>query len=73
MSDLIYLMNTLVDNKGQILVPGVMDDVAPVTDEELEIYKNIDFDVESFRNDIGCPQLIHKEDKVRFTFIAAVA
>ena len=34
MADLIYMMNTLVDNKGNILIPGIMDDVAPVADEE---------------------------------------
>ena len=46
MSDLIYLLNTLLDNKGQILIRGIMEDVASVTDEEVETYKNIDFDVE---------------------------
>ena len=63
MSDLIYMMNTLVDNKGKILVPGVMDDVAPVTDEELATYSSIDFDLESYKKDIGCKQLLHS-DKV---------
>lgn len=64
MADLIYMMNTLVNNKGEILVPGIMDDVVPVTDEELAIYTTIDFDVEHFKKDIGCNQLLHKTDKV---------
>lgn len=61
MSDLIYMMNTLVDNKGKILVPGIMDDVAPVTDEELTTYSSIDFDLEGYRKDIGCRQLLHQD------------
>ncbi len=49
MADLIAMMNTLVDEKGNILVEGLSDTVAPVTKEELESYKNIDFDVEDYR------------------------
>lgn len=43
MSDLVALMNSLTDVKGNILVPGIMDDVAPVTPEEEKLYDNIDF------------------------------
>ena len=31
MADLIYMMNTLLDKDGKILVDGLMDEVAPVT------------------------------------------
>ena len=31
MADLMYMMNTLVDKDGKILVEGIQDDVAPVT------------------------------------------
>lgn len=65
MSDLIYLMNSLVDVNGKILVPGIMDDVAAVTKEEQDIYKKIDFDPEDYRKDIGSSQLIHKGDKAQ--------
>jgi hypothetical protein len=64
MADLIYMMNTLVNNRGQILVPGIMADVAPVTDEELATYATIDFDLEHYKKDIGCNHLLHKTDKV---------
>ena len=64
MADLIYMMNTLVDNKGNILIPGIMDDVAPVTDEESATYDSIDFDLDHFKNDIGCQKLMHHNDKV---------
>ena len=46
MADFIYMMNTLVDNKGNILIPGIMDDVAPVADEESATYGSIDFDLD---------------------------
>ena len=64
MADLIYLMNSLVNNKGEILIPGIMKDVAPVTDEELATYESIDFDLEHYKKDIGCNHLLHKTDKV---------
>ena len=31
MIDLVQLMSSLIDSQGKILVPGIMDDVAPVT------------------------------------------
>jgi len=49
MADLIGMMDTLLDAKGNILVEGLMDSVAPVTEEELKSYDTIDFDVEDFR------------------------
>ncbi|XP_046997120.1 cytosolic non-specific dipeptidase [Schistocerca americana] len=64
MSDLIYLMNTLVDKDGKILITGIMDDVAPLTDEERQMYKNIEFSVDEYRADIGTNKLLHNEDKI---------
>lgn len=43
MFDLIALMNSLTDIKGNILIPGIMDDVLPVTPEEEKLYDAIDF------------------------------
>lgn len=59
MSDLIYLMDQLVDLKGNILVPGINDDVATLTEEEKATYTDIDFDKEEYRADIGHNKLIH--------------
>lgn len=64
MADLIYLMNTLVDVNGHILIDGVYDNVMEMTKQELESYKNIDFDVDEYRKTAGAQQLAHKEDKV---------
>ena len=41
MADLIWMMNQLVDEDGNILVEGLMDSVAPLTDAEKEKYVNI--------------------------------
>lgn len=44
MSDLIYLLDNLVDVKGNILVPEINEHVAPLTDDERATYTDIDFD-----------------------------
>ena len=64
MADLIYLMNTLVDVNGRILIDGIYDNVAELTDAELASYKDIEFDVDEFRESVGTAKLTHKEDKV---------
>jgi len=53
MTDLVLLMSSLVDHKGKILIPGLMDDVAPVTEKEHNLYTGIDFDVKCFQEDLG--------------------
>lgn len=63
MTDLIKLMSKLVDNRGKILIPGIMDDVVPMTNEEEKIYHAIDFSCNEFRSDVGTERLIHV-DKV---------
>ena len=44
-------MSSLIDSSGTILVPGIMDDVAPVTEEEEKLYDGIDFDCESYKKE----------------------
>lgn len=44
MSDLIYLLDQLVDLKGNIIIPKVNEDVLPLTDDERATYTDIDFD-----------------------------
>ncbi|KAK4887549.1 hypothetical protein RN001_003820 [Aquatica leii] len=65
MVDLIYLLNTLVDEDCKILIPGIDKDVAALLPEEEALYNKIHFDVGLFRNGIGATQLAHKEDKVK--------
>ncbi|EZA56255.1 hypothetical protein DMN91_009981 [Ooceraea biroi] len=64
MADLIYLMNSLVDVNGKILVDGIYDSVAKVTSAELATYKDIEFDVDEFRDTVGTSKLPHREDKI---------
>lgn len=64
-SDLIHLLDSLVDRQGNILIPDLQNDVLPVSDEEKELYKNIDFSVQEFRTEIGTKQLLHNEDKIK--------
>lgn len=64
MADLVYLLNTLVDVNGKILIDGIYDNVDKVTQKELESYKLIEFDVAEFKSSVGCNKLAHNEDKV---------
>ncbi|KAH6935124.1 hypothetical protein HPB50_003452 [Hyalomma asiaticum] len=59
MADLTHLMSQLADRTGKILIPGIMDDVAPLTDKERNLYKSIDFDMDEYRKDIGASGLLH--------------
>lgn len=59
MTDLITLMGSLVDRKGKILIPGINEAVAPVTEEELKLYDQIDFDLEEYAKDVGAQTLLH--------------
>jgi Cys-Gly metallodipeptidase DUG1 len=60
MTDLIKLMSTLVTPDGKILIPGVYDDVAPVTPEELSIYEKLDLGMDSIEQAIGASTAIHE-------------
>ncbi|XP_067837561.1 cytosolic non-specific dipeptidase-like [Heptranchias perlo] len=59
MRDLIYLLGKLVDKRGKILVPGIEESVAPVTEEEKSLYEKIDFDIKEYCKDVGTCQLLH--------------
>ncbi|XP_014230542.1 cytosolic non-specific dipeptidase [Trichogramma pretiosum] len=65
MSDLIWMMNTLVDVNGKVQVEGIYDNVAKITPEELKIYDNIEFDVNEYKGSCGATKLPHNEDKAQ--------
>ncbi|KAJ1068267.1 hypothetical protein K5549_019794, partial [Capra hircus] len=50
MADLVALLGSLVDASGHILVPGIYEHVAPVTEEEKRVYEDTDLDMEEYRN-----------------------
>ena len=45
MTDLIALLDSLLDKEGRIQVPGLYDSVAELTDSEAALYDSIDFDL----------------------------
>ncbi|KAL1117307.1 hypothetical protein AAG570_004633 [Ranatra chinensis] len=65
MGDLLHVFSSLVDGKGNILIPHLSDDVVPVTEDEKKIYTGIDFSVLDYKNEIGSNQLLHNEDKTK--------
>ncbi|EME29390.1 cytosolic nonspecific dipeptidase [Galdieria sulphuraria] len=65
MNDLTHLLGTLTDNQGNILIPKVMDSVAPVTKEEESIYERILFDPEQLRKEAGQVSQLRESDKVK--------
>ncbi|KJE96700.1 glutamate carboxypeptidase [Capsaspora owczarzaki ATCC 30864] len=65
MVDLVQLLAKLVDSRGNILIPGILDSVAPVTEDELKIYKDIDFEISDFKEDSGAIGDIIHNDKTK--------
>ncbi|KAI4810752.1 hypothetical protein KUCAC02_013683 [Chaenocephalus aceratus] len=59
MTDLIGILDTLISPNGKILIPGIREAVAPLSDEEWKMYQDIQFDVEDYKNKIGVSQLMY--------------
>jgi acetylornithine deacetylase/succinyl-diaminopimelate desuccinylase-like protein len=47
------MLATLVDDKGQIAIPGVLEQVRPISREEKEEFKKIPYNEEDFRKQSG--------------------
>lgn len=45
MNDLVWILGRLTKLDGTILIPGLDKLVAPLTEEERQLYNNIDFDL----------------------------
>nr|XP_054929840.1 cytosolic non-specific dipeptidase-like [Dermacentor andersoni] len=63
MSDLVSLLNSLTDDDGCVSVPGFCDELASVTEDENRILEHALFDLDTYRENLGVPQLTEK-DKV---------
>ncbi|KAJ3070833.1 hypothetical protein HDU98_006174 [Podochytrium sp. JEL0797] len=68
MTDLIHVMGTLVSPAGKILIPGIYDDVAPVTEAENSLYQNLDFTLSDIHNATESQTTIH--ESVRDTLMS---
>eukprot|EP00053_Salpingoeca_punica_P011993 m.107056 g.107056 ORF g.107056 m.107056 type:complete len:478 (-) comp15828_c0_seq4:1717-3150(-) len=61
--DLVKLLASVADTKGNILIEGVNETVRPLTDEEARRYDNIDFDTETFRQEAGAVGHLMRDSK----------
>ncbi|PGH01413.1 Cys-Gly metallodipeptidase DUG1 [Blastomyces parvus] len=53
MTDLVNLLSKLVDAQGNILIPGIKELVAPVTEDEKNLYDNISFSMDNLHESLG--------------------
>lgn len=51
--------DTLISPSGKILIPGIREAVAPLSDEEWRMYQDIQFDMDNYKNKIGLNQLMY--------------
>ncbi|WPK27362.1 hypothetical protein PUMCH_004748 [Australozyma saopauloensis] len=63
MVDLVQVMAKLVDNKGKILIPGVDEMVAPLTEKEDALYDDIDFSVDELHAAAGSETGLYNNKK----------
>ncbi|KAB8245255.1 hypothetical protein BDV35DRAFT_381620 [Aspergillus flavus] len=59
MTDLVHVMSKLVDTHGNILIPGIMDLVEPLTEEEKALYPNISYTMDDLHQSLGSKTSIH--------------
>jgi Cys-Gly metallodipeptidase DUG1 len=62
MTDLVRVLGSLVDTHGKILIPGIKDMVAPLTDDEKSLYGDIAYTMENLHESLGSKTTIF-EDK----------
>ncbi|KAI8138613.1 hypothetical protein BJV82DRAFT_545569 [Fennellomyces sp. T-0311] len=63
MTDLFAIMSKLVAPNGRILVPGIYEQVRPLTDDEEKTYDNLAFEMHELHDAVGSKVNIH--DNVR--------
>ncbi|WPG98655.1 Cys-Gly metallodipeptidase dug1 [Acrodontium crateriforme] len=64
MTDLVRVMGSLVDTDGTIQIAGIKELVAPMTDEERGLYKDIAFTMDNIHESLGSKTTIF-DDKER--------
>ncbi|KAK4221517.1 putative glutamate carboxypeptidase-like protein [Podospora fimiseda] len=63
MTDLVRILGSLVDTDGKIQIPGIVEQVAPVTEEESGLYENISFTMETLHESLGSKTTIFEDKK----------
>ena len=52
--------DTLISPSGKILIPGIREAVAPLSDAVWKMYQYIEFDIDSYKNKMGVDQLMYR-------------
>lgn len=63
MTDLVRILASLVDTDGNILIPGIAEQVAPVTPEEERLYDDISFTMDTLYESLGSKTSIFDDKK----------
>lgn len=63
MVDLVQVLGSLVDSKGKILIDGVDEMVAPLTEKEKKLYEGIDFDLDDLNAASGSKTSLYDDPK----------
>lgn len=61
MTDLVRILGKLVDTDGRILIPGIDELVAPVTEEEKKLYAPIAFTMDNIHESLGSKTTIYPD------------
>ncbi|TRY81246.1 hypothetical protein DNTS_000541 [Danionella cerebrum] len=72
MTDLIGILDKLISAEGQILVPGIREAVEPLSDEEWKRLQEIQFDLHTYKQEIGVTRLMYS-NKARATHVEVLA
>lgn len=65
MPDVIYMLDGLTDELGEILIPRFYDEVEPFSIQEEAHYDKLDFTVESFKRQLGCEHQFYSNKVIR--------
>ncbi|KAI8950707.1 cytosolic non-specific dipeptidase [Xylaria longipes] len=63
MTDLVRVLGSLVDTNGKIQIPGIYEQVAPVTSDEEGLYDGIAFTMETLHEALGSKTTIFEDKK----------
>ncbi|KAH7967893.1 hypothetical protein HPB52_003800 [Rhipicephalus sanguineus] len=53
MSDVVFLLDSLMGTRGHVAIEGFHEDVAPITDTEWKLYEHVDFDPVEYQSKHG--------------------
>ncbi|KAI1274011.1 cytosolic non-specific dipeptidase [Xylaria sp. FL0933] len=63
MTDLVRVLGSLVDTNGKIQIPGIYEQVAPVSSDEEGLYDQIAFTMETLHESLGSKTTIYEDKK----------